>query len=101
LVSAHLPPGELVSLRVTIHVKPGASRTGVGGGHGEALVVRVTPPAAGGRATGAALRAIAEAFGVHRRQVTLVSGTRSRQKIVQVEGDRDALADRLLRLRGG
>jgi hypothetical protein len=50
-------------VRITIRVRPGAGRTSVGGGHDGALVVRVGARAADGRATEAALAAVADAFG--------------------------------------
>ena len=71
-------------MRFAIRVRPGAGRTSVGGGHDGALVVRVTAPAVDGRATEAALAAIAEAVGVRRRQVSLVTGSTSRTKVVEV-----------------
>jgi hypothetical protein len=51
-----------------------------------------------GRATEAALRAIAAAFGVRRRAVTLITGAASRTKIVEVAGADPADLDRLLSL---
>jgi uncharacterized protein len=74
-------------MRVTVRVRPGASRTSVGGSHDGALVVRVQAPAVDGRATDAALTAVADAFGVRRRCVSLVSGTTNRTKVVDVDGD--------------
>jgi uncharacterized protein YggU (UPF0235/DUF167 family) len=72
-------------VRLEIHVRPGASSTAVGGEHDDALVVRVVEPADGGRATEAALRAVAKALSVPRRSVTLVRGASSRRKLVQIE----------------
>jgi uncharacterized protein (TIGR00251 family) len=83
-------------VRVTIRVRPGAGRTQVGGEHAGALLVRVTAPAVDGRATEAALAAVAGAFGVRRRAVTLVSGATSRTKVVDVAGADQAALDRLL-----
>jgi uncharacterized protein len=81
-----------VTLRVTIRVRPGAGRTVVGGSHDGALVVRVAAPPVDGRATEAALAAVADAFGVRQRDVTLVTGATSRTKTVDVVGgDRDRL----------
>jgi uncharacterized protein len=74
-------------MRVTVRVRPGSSRTWVGGSHDGALVVRVQSRAVDGRATDAALAAIADAVGVRRRCVRLVSGTTNRTKVVDVEGD--------------
>lgn len=82
-------------MRVTIRVSPGAARTRVGGRYGQgeqaALRVAVSAPAVDGRATAAALRAVADAFGVRDRAVTLVRGTTSRTKVVDVDGDELAL----------
>jgi len=74
-------------MRLQVRVRPGAARTRVGGRHGDALVVAVSERAADGRATGACLRALAEAFGVRPAAVTLVTGARSRTKIVEIDID--------------
>lgn len=75
-------------MRLAVHVKPGSARTAVGGryGAGDVLVVSVTPRATGGKATEAALRAVAEAFGVRRRDVSLVTGATSRDKVLEIDG---------------
>jgi uncharacterized protein len=69
---------------VTIRVRPGSGRTVVGGSHDGALVVRVGERAVDGRATEAALAALASALGVRRREVALVTGATSRTKVVDV-----------------
>jgi len=71
-------------VRLEIHVTPGASATIVGGSRGGALVVRVTQRPERGRATNAALEAVADALGVPRSAVVLVRGGRSRRKVVDV-----------------
>ena len=83
-------------MRVTVWVRPGSPRPGVGGQHDGALVVRVSERAVDGRATAAALAAVAAAFGVRRQAVTLVAGATSRRKIVDVPGADPAVLDRLL-----
>lgn len=83
-------------MRLSIRVKPGAGRTSVGGEHDGALVVRVAARAVDGKATEAALAAVAQACGVPRRAVSLVSGATSRTKIVDVEGADEATLRRLL-----
>jgi uncharacterized protein len=83
-------------MRLTIRVRPGAARPGVGGEHDGALVVRVRQRAVEGQATEAALAAVAAALGVRRRDVTLVTGATSRTKLVEVTGGDDArLSERL------
>jgi uncharacterized protein (TIGR00251 family) len=83
-------------VRITIRVRPGSARQSVGGSHDGALVVRVSAPAVDGRATAAALSAIAAAFGVRPHAVRLVTGATSRTKIVEVDGGDPAVLDRLL-----
>jgi len=88
-------------MRVAIRVRPGASRTRVGGAYGERLVVAVGARAVDGAATEAALDAVAKAFGVRRRAVTLVVGATSRDKVVQIElADDAAAAEAQARLAG-
>jgi uncharacterized protein len=83
-------------MRVTIRVRPGSARPGVGGEHDGALVVRVSARAVDGKATEAALAAVADAFGVRRSAVGLVSGASSRVKIIEVAaGDPRLLAELL------
>ena len=83
-------------MRITIRVRPGSARPGVGGEQAGALVVRVSASAVDGRATRAALAAVADAFGVRRDAVTLVTGETSRTKVVEVAGgDPRVLADLL------
>ncbi len=83
-----------------VRVKPGSSRTRVGGSYGDppALVVAVNAPAVDGRATEAVLKALAKALGVRRSEVSLVSGHTSRTKIIEVP---DACAQGWADLLGG
>ena len=79
-----------------VHAQPGARRTEVAGLHGDCLKVRVREPALEDRANQALAEFLADALGVARRDVTLASGARSRDKRFAV---RDPRADpaRLLR----
>ena len=82
-------------LRLQIRVRPGASRAGVGGAVNGRLQVRVNARAVDGQATEAALRAVAGAFGLRPSEVTLISGVRSRDKLLQLEGEQEQLQRRL------
>lgn len=73
----------------------------MGGSYGEGpdapLVVAVTARAVDGAATEAALRAVAEALGLRRSEVRLVSGATSREKLLELpdlgpEGERRLFA---------
>ncbi|RZT16806.1 hypothetical protein EV649_4339 [Kribbella sp. VKM Ac-2569] len=89
-------------MRILLRVKPGASRTSVGGRYdgpaGPALVVAVAARAVEGQATKAVLKAVATEFGVRRSAVTLVRGSTSRDKLVDVEGEESEIQSRLDRL---
>jgi uncharacterized protein (TIGR00251 family) len=71
---------------LALHVQPGAKRTWVAGLHGDALKIRLAAPPVEGKANDALRRFVAEAFGVPLRNVTLVRGATSRDKVVRVEG---------------
>lgn len=88
-------------MRIDIRVKPGASRTRVGGAYGERLVVAVGARAVDGAATDAALAAVAEAFGARRREVTLALGVTSRDKTVEIDLPDDVVRARLAALLAG
>jgi uncharacterized protein len=79
-------PDGAARVRIAIRVKPGASCPGVGGAYGPhgALVVAVRERAVDGKASAAALEAVAAALGVPRRSVVLVGGAVSRDKLVAV-----------------
>ncbi len=94
------------ALRIAIRVKPGASRTKVGGAYGaddahKALVVAVSQRAVDGKATEAALKALADALDVPRRKVRLVSGVTSRDKVAEILDPPAGLKDRLSALFAG
>lgn len=74
-----------VPFTFVIRVRPASPRTSVGGRRGDALVVRVTEPAVDGRATEAALAAVARALGVRRQAVRLLRGATWRDKLVAVD----------------
>jgi uncharacterized protein YggU (UPF0235/DUF167 family) len=74
-------------MRIAIRVRPGSTRPGVGGEHDGALVVRVSAQAVDGKATEAALTAVAKSFGVPRTAVRLVSGATSRTKLIEIDTD--------------
>ncbi|HZW44500.1 MAG TPA: DUF167 domain-containing protein [Dermatophilaceae bacterium] len=92
-------------MRVSVRVKPGASRPKVGGQYGDGsdgqapvLIVSVAPRAVDGAATEAVLKAVAKAFDLRRADVGLVSGMTSRTKVVELVGDEHDLSRRLAQL---
>jgi uncharacterized protein (TIGR00251 family) len=72
--------------RVALRVSPGAAAAGVVGRHGDAWKVRVTARPEAGKANAAVVRLLAETLGLPRRDVTVVSGHGTRDKVVAVTG---------------
>src|SRR3989339_2198158 len=73
-------------ITLTLHLQPGAKRSGISGLHGNALKIRLAAAPIEGRANEALLKFIAELFGVPLRQVELKQGGQSRHKVVAITG---------------
>jgi uncharacterized protein len=87
-------------IQLTIRVVPRAAKPGIAGTRGGALLVRLQSPPVEGAANEELIQVIAKAFGAAKRDVTLVSGERSKLKRVSIATlDRD-LIDNALRLLG-
>jgi uncharacterized protein YggU (UPF0235/DUF167 family) len=84
-----------------IHVSPRSRRPNIGGVHGDALRVAVSEPPIGGAANEGCARALARALGVRRAAVALDPASTGRRKRVRVDGDFEALEERLLGLASG
>jgi hypothetical protein len=84
-----------------VRVAPGAAHAGVVGRHGDGWKVRVAPPPERGRANDAVLDLLADALGLPRRDVRLVSGEAARDKIVELAGLPSEEIERRLAAAGG
>ena len=88
---------------IAVRVKPGSSRVRVGGRydgpHGPALIVAVTAPPVDGRATAAAIRALAAALRIKPATLSVRTGPTSRDKVIAVIDAPPDLAERVARLR--
>jgi len=71
---------------LTLRVIPRARQTAVAGRRGDALLVRLAAPPVDGAANAALLEFLHITLQVPRRQLTLVSGERGRDKTVRVDG---------------
>lgn len=86
-------------VRITVRVKPGASRARVGGAYGTGeLTVAVNAPPVDGAANEAVLQAVADALGLRPRQVRLISGHTARRKVLALDvphGTESAILDKV------
>jgi hypothetical protein len=69
-----------------LHVQPGASRSEFAGRHGERIKIRLAARAVDGKANAALIEFLAEHFKVPKSRVRIVSGLKSRQKRVIIDG---------------
>ena len=81
-------------VRLDIEVKVRASRSKVLGTKADRLSVALAAPPVDGAANQALIDTLAEYFELPRRRVTLITGERSRRKVVELAGvqARDVLA---------
>ncbi len=82
--------------RIRVRLTPRSGRNEILGWSEGLLRVRVTAPPVDGRANAALERLIAKALGVPKRDVSVVSGTRGREKAVKVADISQADVDQLL-----
>lgn len=81
---------------ITVRVIPRASRSGLAGTRGNAVLVRLQSPPVEGAANDELIEVLARALQVPKRAVSIVAGDRSRQKRVSVVGiDAATAASRL------
>ena len=73
------------ALILTLHVRPGARRSGVEGVHGCALKLSLAAPPVDGKANAALCAFLADAFDVPLGRVTVVRGATSRHKVVRID----------------
>jgi uncharacterized protein (TIGR00251 family) len=74
---------------IDVRVIPRAGKSGIAGRRGDALLVRLNAAPVEGAANAELIDVLADAFDVPRRAVSIVSGARSRQKRVQIDGITD------------
>ena len=87
--------------QVRLRVSPGARRPGIAGRHGESWKVRVAEPPEDGRANDAVVRLLAQTLRLGARDVRVVAGHASRDKVVTLDGISAAGAERLLEQAAG
>lgn len=88
----------VAAAEVRVRVRAGARRTELGQLEDGRIVARVTAPAHEGRANKALCRLVAKHLRVPPSKVAVVQGTRSREKVIRVDGMDQAAADAALRI---
>lgn len=76
----------LADTLIEIRVIPRSGKSGIAGMRGESLLVRLNAAPVDGAANAELIDVLADTLDVPKRAISIVSGTRSRQKRVRVEG---------------
>jgi uncharacterized protein (TIGR00251 family) len=71
---------------IDVRVIPRAGKSGIGGVRDNAILVRLNAPPVEGAANAELIEILADALGVSKRAVAIVSGERSRHKRVRIDG---------------
>ena len=74
------------TIRLNLRISPGAGRSAVVGRHGDAWKLRVAAPPERGRANASVVSLLATSLEIGRPDVRIVSGTVSRDKVVEIVG---------------
>jgi uncharacterized protein (TIGR00251 family) len=72
-------------LRIAVHVQPSARVSEVLGEVGDALKIRLNAPPVDGKANEAMIAFISEKLGVRQRDVRILRGQTSRQKLLDID----------------
>lgn len=74
------------AVQIKIRVIPRAKRDEIAERRGDAVVVRLQAPPVEGAANKALVKFLARNLGVHGADISIVSGDKSRDKVVRIEG---------------
>jgi uncharacterized protein len=74
------------SSRLEVYIQPRASKSEVAGLHDGVIKIRIAAPAVENAANEALIEFVAEALGVSKRSVQVVSGRTSRRKVLEIDG---------------
>lgn len=80
------PPVEAPTIRLSLRVSPGGSRSTIVGRYGNAWKVRVVAAPERGRANHSVIALLATTLGLDHADVRIVSGTSSRNKTIELVG---------------
>jgi uncharacterized protein len=73
-------------LTLTLHVQPGARKSGLAGLHGGALKVKIAAPAIDNKANTALIEFLSTTLGVPKSSIAVRHGATARRKVVAISG---------------
>ncbi len=88
------PSGDLIL--IDIKVVPGSSKNGIAGIQGDRLRIRVAAAPEDGKANAELISFLSKLLGCPKKEITLISGEKSRLKTVAIPGGFEDLIKRVL-----
>ena len=76
-------------LALTLHVQPGARKSGIAGAHGDALKIRIAAPAVDNKANAALIDFLSETLHIPKSAIAIRRGATGRRKVVEITGGPD------------
>lgn len=86
-----------MSTLLKLHVTPRGSKNEITGWREDVLCVKITAPPVDGAANAAIIKFIADSLKIRKSQIELVSGEKSREKVLSISGLLDADIKSLLK----
>lgn len=83
------------TITLTLHIQPGAAKSGPAGRHGDALKLRISAPPADNKANEALIDYLRGALGLPRTAIRIALGAHSRHKVVEIDARPETMAAQL------
>ena len=77
---------------LSLHVQPGARKSGIAGLHGDALKVKIAAPAVDNKANAALVEFLSETFDVPKSSIAIRHGATGRRKVVEITSGPELVA---------
>lgn len=74
------------SIEIRIYVQPRSSKNEIAGVHDNAIKIKITSPPLDGAANLLLIKFLSKKLGVSKSRISLISGGKSRNKVVNIEG---------------
>lgn len=74
-------------MKINIYVQPGAKKTSFEGKHGDAIKIKIKSPPLDGKANDELISFLSEKLKLKRSMLEIVSGERSRNKIIYIHNN--------------
>ena len=84
------------SIDIRIYAQPRSSKNEITGVHDDAIKIKITSPPVDGAANSLLIQFLSKKLGIPKSRISLVSGGRSRNKVINIEGIPKDVATSLL-----